>query len=109
MRIGSWQIVGGVSTRGVARQPTGISRSLILTRPGRRRGVATTARRKRRGLSAGTTTLSLTSPVVAVNPECHFDECGEILRMTYERHCILDAVGKASVELVAESLFIVSN
>ena len=46
-RIGSWQIVGGVPTRGVARRPTGISRSLILARPGRRRGVATTARRKR--------------------------------------------------------------
>ena len=46
-RIGSWRIVGGVSTRGVARRPTGISRSLILARPGRRRGVATTARRKR--------------------------------------------------------------
>ena len=53
--------------------------------------------------------LSLMSPVAAVNPECHLNECREILRMTYERHCILDVVGKASVELVAESLFIVSN
>ena len=53
--------------------------------------------------------LSLTSPVAAVNPECHFDECGEILRTTYERHCVLDVVGKASVELVAESLFVVSD
>ena len=53
--------------------------------------------------------LSLTSPVAAVNPECHFDECGEILGMTYERHCILDAVGKASIELVAESLIIVPD
>ena len=48
MRVGSlWVAVGGGSTRGVARRPTGISRSLILARPGRRRGVATTARRKR--------------------------------------------------------------
>ena len=49
------------------------------------------------------------SPVAAVNPECHFDECREILGTTYERHCILDAVGKASIELVAESLFIVPD
>ena len=55
-------------------------------------------------MSAGTTTLSLTSPVAAVN-----HECGEILGTTYERHCVLDAVGKASIELVAESLFIVSD
>ena len=60
-------------------------------------------------MSAGTATLSLTSPVAAVNPECHFNECGEILGTTYERHCVLDAVGKASVELVAESLFVVSD
>ena len=53
--------------------------------------------------------LSLTSPVVAVNPECHFDECREILGMTYERHCVLDAVGETSIELVTESLFIVTN
>ena len=53
--------------------------------------------------------LSLTSPVVAVNPEHHINECGEILGMTYERHCILDAVGEASIELVTESLFIVTD
>ena len=82
---------------------------MILARPGRRRGIATTTRRKRRGLSAGTATLSLTSPVAAVNPECHFDECGEILGTTYERHCILDAVGEASVKLVTESLFVVTD
>ena len=83
---------------------------MILTRPGRRRGVATTARRKgQRGLSAGTATLSLTSPVVAVDPECHLDECGEILGTTYERHRILNAVGEASVKLVTESLFVVTN
>ena len=82
---------------------------MILARPGRRRGVATTARRKRRGLSAGTTTLSLMSPVAAVNSECHFDECREILGTTYERHCILDAVGEASVKLVTESLFVVTD
>ena len=57
----------------------------------------------------GTAMLSLMSPVVAVNPECHLDECREILGTTYERHCVLDAVGKASVELVAESLFVVSD
>ena len=49
------------------------------------------------------------SPVVAVNPECHLDECGEILGMAYERHCVLDAVGEASVELVTESLFVVTD
>ena len=53
--------------------------------------------------------LSLTSPVAAVNPECHLDECREILGTTYERHCILDAVGEASVKLVTESLFVVTN
>ena len=53
--------------------------------------------------------LSLTSPVAAVNPECHFDESREILGTTYERHCILDVVGEASVKLVTESLFIVTN
>ena len=36
-------------------------------------------------------------------------ECGEILGTTYERHCILDAVGEASIELVTESLFIVTD
>ena len=53
--------------------------------------------------------LSLTSPVAAVDPEHHLDECGEILRMTYERHCILNAVGETSIELVTESLFIVTD
>ena len=53
--------------------------------------------------------LSLMSPVAAVDPEHHLDECREILRTTYERHCILDAVGKASIELVAESLFFVPD
>ena len=53
--------------------------------------------------------LSLMSPVVAVNPERHLNECGEILRTTYERHHILNAVGETSVKLVTESLFIVTN
>ena len=53
--------------------------------------------------------LSLTSPVVAVNPECHLDECREILGTTYERHHILDAVGEASIKLVTESLFVVTD
>ena len=53
--------------------------------------------------------LSLMSPVTAVNPECHLDECREILGMTYERHCVLDAVGEASIKLVTESLFIVTD
>ena len=57
----------------------------------------------------GTTTLSLMSPVVAVDPEHHLNECREILRVAYERHCILNVVGKTSIELVAESLFIVSD
>ena len=53
--------------------------------------------------------LSLTSPVAAVDPEHHLDECREILGTTYERHCILDAVGEASIKLVTESLFIVTD
>ena len=29
--------------------------------------------------------------------------------MTYERHCVLDAVGEASIKLVTESLFVVTD
>ena len=53
--------------------------------------------------------LSLMSPVAAVDPKHHLDECGEILRAAYERYSILNAVGETSVELVTESLFVVTN
>ena len=53
--------------------------------------------------------LSLMSPVAAVDPEHHLNECREILRMTYERHCILDAVEEASIEFVTESLLVVTD
>ena len=53
--------------------------------------------------------LSLMSPVVAVDPKHHLNECREILRVAYERHCILNVVGETSVKLVTESLFIVTD
>ena len=53
--------------------------------------------------------LSLMSPVAAVNPKHHLDECREILRAAYERHSVLNTVGEASVKLVKKSLFVVTD